>query len=186
MCLGVAIYLRPLSSEARSSALKYGVPNFETGKIEDLPLPGGPATTIIVGRISRQNHDPVLPAYLQAGLCECGGLRNPRCQLPVIVVRLPWPVQRQQDNADLAFAVACSLEELKRSLPSPFSAVSEMRIPCCRSLREDPPQQSSLLPSVPTKKSRHMSHQTVPVAYQLEGVTSWLPDSRRRSDAPTR
>jgi len=52
----------PFNSAARSSALKCAVPKLETGKSEDLPLPGGPATTIIFGGISRQSHGLDLPA----------------------------------------------------------------------------------------------------------------------------
>jgi hypothetical protein len=50
--LGMPTYEPPFSSAARSSALKQETPKLDTGKIEDLPLPGGPATTIILGDIS--------------------------------------------------------------------------------------------------------------------------------------
>ena len=56
------------------SALKYATPNPETGKIEDLPLPGGPAMTIIFGIINRRSRDPGLPAYLGEGLAGSAAL----------------------------------------------------------------------------------------------------------------
>src|SRR5437763_622610 len=109
MYLGIPRYEPPLSSAARSSALKNRVPNFASGKAEDLPPPGGPATTIIRGGISRQSHDPALPAYPEASLCEYGDPRHRRCPLAASVAQRPLHFERLRRSRDPAFASVCLL-----------------------------------------------------------------------------
>src|SRR5713101_594079 len=97
-------YEPPFSSAARSSALKCLVPKVDTGKMEDLPLPGGPATTIILGCISRRNHDPDLPSCLGVGPCESDCLRHRLFQPPAIAVLRLLRALLPPDNVDQALA----------------------------------------------------------------------------------
>jgi hypothetical protein len=114
------MYEPPLSSAARSSALKQAIPKLETGYRVDLPLPGGPATTTMRGVISRRSRDPYLPACPQANPSEFGDRGYRECRAPGDRQQRPCHVSRQQRDAGLQCGFDSSCQEAESSSSPSF------------------------------------------------------------------